>query len=152
MPLSVERMWFHTAIYVTTYAKNLKPWMQLSLRNLVNAENWKEQNHAESHAIHAFYDSGFGSALVVTVCALLQIAQPFDPESCRSLHFAHHSLSAGSRLPQWVVMLARSSCLENDGCRDSPQLKAKQELGVCNKSKGRTMEAKTNSQNNFDVW
>ena len=60
---------FHTAIMVSTYNERLKPWMMLSLKTLVHAEHWLEQPHEESHAIHAFYDSAYSSALIITADA-----------------------------------------------------------------------------------
>eukprot|EP00668_Euglena_longa_P031923 GGOE01041195.1.p1 GENE.GGOE01041195.1~~GGOE01041195.1.p1 ORF type:complete len:586 (-),score=223.84 GGOE01041195.1:315-2024(-) len=64
-----EHLRFKKAIVVETYASTLKPWMLATLRTVVYADAWLERPHALSHATHAFYDSGFSSALVVTADA-----------------------------------------------------------------------------------
>ena len=66
---------FKKAIFVRTYAKTLKPWMLLSLKQTISADQWLEQAHEESHALHALYDSGYSSGLIVTVWI-----PPFRPE------------------------------------------------------------------------
>jgi carbamoyltransferase len=60
---------FKKAIFVRTYAKTLKPWMLLSLKQTISADQWLEQAHEESHALHALYDSGYSSGLIVTADA-----------------------------------------------------------------------------------
>eukprot|EP00906_Rhabdomonas_costata_P016266 RCo023350 len=57
---------FSVGIVVDPHSDYIRPWMIPTLKTVFSAKRWLTSGHQKSHALHAFYDSSFETALVIS--------------------------------------------------------------------------------------